>query len=174
MTSVRPLALVDAHPFLQLQGDIVELGPVLQDLVVLGTVRLEDFDGGACAALQSNTIFLLLLCYGSLPGLLQVLLARVRSEVIVLTAARSLQLILTKGGMLPDGRLLLILQRHPQVLIKHALRRLLLHLLLLEHVVLLVFGCPLLVLLPLAGPLAAHLAVHQVVHESLTSIEVRS
>ena len=29
MTSVRPLALVDAHPFLQLQGDIVELGPVL-------------------------------------------------------------------------------------------------------------------------------------------------
>ena len=91
-----------------------------------------------------------------------------------MTAARSLQLILTKGGMLPDGRLLLILQRHPQVLIKHALRRLLLHLLLLEHVVLLVLGCPLLVLLPLAGPLATHLAVHQVVHESLTSIEVRS
>ena len=46
MATVRPLALVDAHPFLQLQGDIVKLGPVLQDLVVLGTVRLEDFDGG--------------------------------------------------------------------------------------------------------------------------------
>ena len=75
MTAVRPLALVDAHPFLQLQGDIVQLRPVLQDLVVLGTVWLEDFDGGACAALQTNTIFLLLLCCGSLPGLLQVLLA---------------------------------------------------------------------------------------------------